>query len=367
MNEENYYLASVMLTENIGCRRARELLKHFNNGEAIWKADREEFENVNLSSSIIEALMNFRHVHPNCPEQLMEFCEKKQIKICSIKDSIYPERLKNIKDPPILLYYRGDLNSKNEKIAIVGTRHPTNYGLRIAEEWAERIASTGVEIVSGAAYGIDKAAHKGALKIGKTIAILGEGLEAVYDNDKKRFLDQIIENGAVVSEYSPNTHSSKGTFPQRNRIISGMSVGVVVIEAGDSSGALNTAQHAGDNGRLLFAVPGSINWEKSKGCNKLIRDGAVFVRSAEDVLEACKLNFDKSVPKAKVSGLPPLDGKEEAVMKFIPTDNGISVDEILLNLEDVEASEISVILLTLENKGYIAEDDFGNYVRAYGN
>ena len=146
-----------------------------------------------------------------------------------------------------------------------------------------------------------------------------------------------------------------------------MSVGVVVIEAGDSSGALNTAQHAGDNGRLLFAVPGSINWEKSRGCNKLIREGAILVRNAEDVLEACQLNFDTSVPKAKVSGLPPLDGKEEDVMKFIPVDDGISVDEILINLEDLEAGEISMILLNLENKGCITEDDFGNYVRSYGN
>ena len=363
---ENYYIASVMLTESIGCMRAKQLLDHFGSGEATWKAGIEELEATNLYPSILNSLINFRQSHPNCPEQLAEFCYNKKIKICSIKDFNYPERLKSIKDAPVLLYYKGVLESNNEKIAIVGTRQPTHYGLQIAEEWAEEIASTGVDIVSGAAYGIDMAAHKGAIKAGRTIAILGEGLEAVWPNDKKKFLEQIIENGAVVSEYSPNAHSSKGTFPQRNRIISGMSVGIVVVESDVDGGAMNTASHAAKQGRLTFVVPGSINWRKSRGCHELVRDGAILARSVNDVLKDCELNMETSLQKKKVIGLPPLEGNEEAVLKLIPMDTSITSEDIAMKLDDIEFSEISMILINLETKGYINEESFGSYVRTYG-
>ena len=364
---ENYYIASVMLTENIGCVRARQLLDHFGSGEAIWKAEIEEFESTKVFPYILNSLINFRQSHPNCPEQLAEFCYNKKIKICSIKDFNYPERLKSIKDAPILLYYKGVLESDNEKIAIVGTRQPTHYGLQIAEKWAEEIASTGIDIVSGAAYGIDMAAHKGAMTAGRTIAILGEGLEAVWPNDKKKFLEQISENGAVVSEYSPNTHSSKGTFPQRNRIISGISVGTIVVESDVDGGAMNTATHAAKQGRLIFVVPGSIHWHKSRGCHELIREGATLARSVTDVLNDCELNIETSTPKKKIIGLPPLEGNEEIVLKLIPTDTTISSEDIIMKLDDIDYSEINMILVNLEKKGYINEESFGSYVRTYGN
>ena len=363
---ENYYIASVMLVENIGCMRAKQLLDYFMSGEAIWKADREQLEESKLNPSILDALVHFRRLHPNCPEQLAEFCSKKKIKLCSIKDIDYPELLKEIKDAPALLYYKGEL-SNDPKVAIVGTRHPTVYGLRTATELAMNIAGTGVVVVSGAAYGIDTAAHKGAMKVGKTIAVLGEGLEVVSPKDKKKFLDEIVENGgAVISEYSPNARSSKGTFPQRNRIITGLSIGIVVIETDVDGGAMNTAKHAGEYGRLIFAVPGSINEYKSRGCHQLIRKGATLIRNAEDILEDCKLNIDVSRPKKRVIGLPPLEGNEEIVMKAIPTDKTISEEELLIKLDDLEISEVSMILLTLEDKGYINQESFGNYIRAYG-
>lgn len=363
---ENFYLASVMVTEGIGNVTMKNLMEHFGSGEAIWKAAREEFESLEIRSSLVDALINFRSSHPDCPEQIAEFCEKKKIKICGMKDNNYPERLKSLKDAPILLYYKGELLTDVERIAIVGTRHPSNYGRQIAERWAENIASAGVEIVSGAAYGIDMSAHKGALKSGRTIAVLGEGIEVVQSRDKKKFLEQIAENGAVISEYSPNTFATKGTFPHRNRLIAGMSVGVVVVESDVGGGAMNTAQHAGDNGRLVFAVPGSIYSNKSRGCHELIRDGAILVKSDKDIFETCKFNFDKSTPIAKVIGLPPLEGDEEIVMKLIPMTEGISEDEILEELEDMSVPELSNILVKLEGKGYITQEGFGNYVRAYG-
>ena len=207
-------------------------------------------------------------------------------------------------------------------------------------------------------------------------------------------MERIEENGAVISEYSPNAHSSKGMFPQRNRIIAGLSIGVVVVEAGESSGAMNTAQHAGEYGRLLFAVPGSIDSEKSVGCHELIRDGATLVRSAEDILEACKLNVDynflptialnskskshtsaksskpskiSKVPKAKVIGLPPLEGNEDLVFQTISDDRGISAEEIMMKVDNIDSAEMSSILLNLEINGYIEVDDVGNYIRIYGN
>ena len=393
---ENYYIASMCLTENIGCMRGKVLLEHFGSGKAIWLADNEELRKVELPSSVIEEFINFRRTYPNCPEQLVEYCEKKKIKLCSIKDYDYPEILKSTSNAPILLYYKGELLSEEIRVAMVGTRKPSHYGLRVATQLAEELAGNGITIVSGAAVGIDTASHKGAMRYGRTIAILGEGLEAVVAKDKRKFLEQIAEKGAVISEYSPNAHSSKGMFPQRNRIIAGLSMGVVIVEAGESSGAMNTAQHAGDYGRLLFAVPGNINSEKSKGCHELIRDGAILIRSARDIIEDCKFNIDyhfipeydfneqsnqnnqpklskksktkiSKIPKAKIIGLPPLEGNEDLVFQAISDDRGISAEEIMMKVDNIESSEISSILLNLEMNGYIEEDEIGNYIRIYGN
>ena len=334
-------------------------------------------------------MINFRKLHPNCPEQLKNYCEKKKIKLCSMSDPVYPELLKSIPDAPILLYYRGELKAEEARVGIVGTRRPTRYGLQVAAKFAEELAKNGITIISGAAVGIDTAAHKGALNYGRTIAVLGEGLEAVTANDKRKFLERISENGVVISEYSPNAHSNKkGMFPQRNRIIAGLSIGVVVVEAGESSGAMNTAQHVGMYGRLLFAVPGNIDSEKSAGCHELIRDGAILVRNAKDILEDCRVNIDYTIlpnyeekninpenktnnknkpAKAKVIGLPPLEGDEDLVFQLIPSGNGISEEEIMMKLDDIEPSALSTILLNLEMRSYIEEDEIGNYVRIYGN
>ena len=291
---------------------------------------------------------------------------------------------------------KGELRPNDPRIAIVGTRHPTQTGLRTARSFGEEIARTGITVVSGAAYGIDMAAHEGALKTGRTVAILGEGLEVVMSSEKRKFLERIIENGAVISEYSPNAVATKGTFPHRNRIIAGLSVGVVVVEAGESSGAMNTAQHAGDYGRLTFAVPGSIYEEKSKGCHELIRDGVILARSAEDVIEDCKFNIgfgninpylnlefespsptihsnDTSIPtpnilpqpqpKSKTVALPDLEGNEEMILNIIPTNQSISTEEISAKLDTLELSEITSTLLNLEVKELIREESFGNYIR----
>lgn len=394
---DNYYLASVCLTDQIGCMRARHLLNYFGSGEAIWSAPINSLEETNLSKNIINLFTHFRRMHPHCPEQLREFCEKRRIKLCSISDTDYPEILRSLPDPPVLFYYKGELHPNDPRIAIVGTRRPTQMGLKTAQTFGEEIARTGITVVSGAAYGIDTAAHEGALRTGRTVAILGEGLEVVSP-EKRRFLDRIVENGAVISEYSPNARvTNKGTFPHRNRIIAGLAVGVVVVEAGESSGAMNTAQHAANYGRLTFAVPGSIYEEKSRGCHELIRDGVILARSATDIIEDCKLNINldsvdpnlslnfnpdpvpaiinqsqnlyqtpiKQIkPEPKPVELPKLEGNEELIFDIIPTDHTISIEEISARLDTLEMSVINATLLDLEMKDLISEETDGNYKKA---
>ena len=410
---ENYFIASVCLTEQIGCMRAKHLLDYFGSGEAIWSAPIDALEKTNLQKNIINLFAHFRRMHPHCPEQLREYCEKRKIKLCSIYDTNYPEILKSLPDAPVLLYYKGELRPNDPRIAIVGTRQPTKIGVKTAYSFGEEIARTGITVVSGAAFGIDMAAHEGALKSGRTVAILGEGLEAVVSYEKRKFLDRIIENGAVITEYSPNASATKGTFPHRNRIIAGLSVGVVVVEAGESSGAMNTAQHAGNYGRLTFAVPGSIYEEKSKGCHELIRDGVILARSAADIIEDCKFNIEfdtvnpylnlnfnpdpvtppapaptpslssnsnstsipmpisKPIPKAtpqikhkeEPTKLPNLEGTEEAIFSIIPENKSISTEEISAILDTFELSDIMSTLLNLEMKDLINEETPGNYIR----
>ena len=419
---ENYFIASVCLTDQIGCMRAKYLLDYFGSGEAIWSASRDVLEKTNLQKNIINLFTHFRRMHPHCPEQLREYCDKRKIKLCSINDENYPEILRSIPDAPVLLYYKGELRPNDQRIAIVGTRHPTKVGLQTAYSFGEEIARLGITVVSGAAFGIDMAAHEGALKTGRTVAILGEGLEAVMSAEKRKFLERIIENGAVITEYSPNFSALKGTFPHRNRIIAGLSVGVVVVEAGESSGAMNTAQHAGNYGRLTFAVPGSIYEEKSRGCHELIRDGVILARSAADVIEDCKfnINFDnlnpymslnfnsdpipeampaiqkfnsipapaittairntksvsnikpnpisKTIIKSKIKtitpALPNLEGTEELIFNIIPTEKSISTEEISIRLDTLELSDIMSTLLNLEMKDLISEESPGNYKRS---
>ena len=170
-----------------------------------------------------------------------------------------------------------------------------------------------------------------------------------------------------MSEYSPKEHANKGTFPHRNRIIAGLSIGTVVVEAGSQSGALNTAFHAGNYGRYIFAVPNSIYSKKSIGCHELIRDGAILVRNAQDVLSDCNITIETGIQKAITIGLQPLYGNEEIVCNLIPKDVGISAEELSMKLDNIESAELNSILLNLEMNDYITVDNFGKYIRLYGN
>lgn len=230
----------------------------------------------------------------------LRLIEKNKVKAIDLFDSDYPYYLKQISSPPLVLYAKGNLELLHqESIAIVGTRIPTDYGKSIAFDFSCQLCSSGLCVVSGLAKGVDTAAHKGALSVaGSTVAVLGSGLNYIYPRQNNKLADLIFEKGLVVSEYPLNTAPLASNFPRRNRIISGLSRGVIVIEAAQRSGALITANFAVGQNREVFAVPGRINDFQSKGPNSLIKEGAKLVDSIEDVLE--ELNLSEKIKMGQV-------------------------------------------------------------------
>ncbi|UCD54634.1 MAG: DNA-processing protein DprA [Candidatus Omnitrophota bacterium] len=296
-----------------------------------------------------------------------------QVSLKKIKKSnkVYPDNLKNIYNPPEDLFVDGEiLPSDNNAIAIVGTRRASYYGMEQCEKLSYDLAIRGITIVSGMARGIDSAAHRGALKAqGRTIAVLGSGHDHIYPPENKKLYDEIVKSGAVVSEYEPNTPPFKANFPRRNRIISGMSKGVVVIEAPRKSGAMITADFALEQGREVFALPGNITSIRSSGTNALIKEGAKLVEGISDILEELKNVIDiKEIDKASSGicrpGDPDMRGldSDEKMIFGILNDKSKSIDEIsrIANLPVYKASKA---LLKLELKRLIKGLPGENFVR----
>lgn len=266
--------------------RIHALFDRFSSPNYIYLSERDEFEKIKgLSSECIDSLCD---KSMDYVEQLMNTCVKQNIQILCMQDAQYPERLKQIYNPPLALFVRGNLPDIDDEAAIsfVGTRKCSIYGIQVTQKIAGEIASCGGLIVSGMALGVDTVAHEAALYEGaKTIAVLGCGVDVVYPQQNVKLMHKIIDNGAVISEYPPGTRPDGAHFPARNRIISGLSLGVVVAEAPEHSGALITASLATDQNRDVFAIPGNITNLCSVGTNALIRDGAKPVQSGADVLQ----------------------------------------------------------------------------------
>jgi len=269
----------------LGARKAGDLLARFGTPEAVYSAPPEEYDEIPSLTRIDKA--ELKNKSTDVADTVMKACEDKQIQLVTIQDAGYPNRLKNIDAPPVLLYVRGTLPVIDDEvcIAMVGTRRCTAYGISVAGRFGEEISAGGGIIVSGMAKGVDSAGHKGALNAGApTVAVLGCGVDVCYPPGNTDLMNKIISNGAVISEYPPGVEAFAGNFPPRNRIISGLSLGVVVIEAPVSSGALITANHAADQGRDVFCVPGNIDSPSNAGVNNLIKEGAKAVTCGEDVL-----------------------------------------------------------------------------------
>jgi DNA processing protein len=273
------------LTSGVGPRTRRSLLDRFETAEAVFRAAASELREVaGVGQKLAAAVIAARDLDIAAER---EVCRDANIAILTESSDNYPRALREIHDPPGVLFMQGGLLPADALgVAIVGSRHATPYGLAQAERLASGLARAGLTVISGLARGIDGAAHRGALAAGgRTIAILGGGLLCLYPPEHAPLAAEVAKSGAVLSEVPPRMQPMSGAFPQRNRIISGMSLGVIVVEASDRSGALISARHAMEQGREVFAVPGRIDNRMAKGCHQLIRDGATLIESVDDVLE----------------------------------------------------------------------------------
>lgn len=273
------------LVRDIGPRLTRNLLAVFGNAEAVLQASPAELARVDgIGKKLVARLADpppIDQVHAE-----LAIAARHGIGVITRRDPLYPAGLQQIDDPPPLLYHRGDLTADDTlAVAIVGTRHATRYGLEQAEQLAAALARAGVTIVSGLARGIDAAAHRGALAAGgRTIAVIAGGLLEITPTENLQLADEVVAQGCLLSEAPPRRPPVAGSFPQRNRLVSGLALGVAVVEADDRSGALITARHAAEQGRDVFAVPGPLTSRQSRGCHRLIQDGAKLVACADDIL-----------------------------------------------------------------------------------
>jgi len=353
---EHYYWLALRHVFGIGNVLCRQLIEHFGSPERIFQATPEALQAVEgITARASQSIRGFT-ASPEM-EQELELLAAKKIRIVTWADREYPVQLKNIYDPPPFLYVNGKITLDDAlAVAVVGSRSASEYGRKVTEDLSRSLAAQGITVISGMARGIDSCAHYGALAgRGRTIAVLGSGVDVVYPPENKKLYDAISAAGAIVSEYPPGTEPSSYHFPARNRIISGMSRGVLVVEASPKSGSLITARLALEQGRDVFAVPGNVYSYKSKGTNHLLRSGAKLVESAQDILEELQLQGDeKNRQGLQQSGLVQSLGPElQRVFTLIP-DEPVHIDELTLRAA-LPISRISALLLELELKGLIIQ------------
>ncbi|MBS4536063.1 DNA-processing protein DprA [Clostridium sp. D2Q-14] len=339
--------------QGIGDKTINRLNEYFKNLTELWYCSKNEIMELNyLNSKIKRKLIDFRN--DSYYNDILTYSNENNIKIITILDEEYPSHLKNIYNPPKTLYLKGNYKLiYRPSISIVGSRKATYYGKWAAEKIAKELSCLGICIISGMALGIDAIAHKGALdEGGDTIAILGSGIDKPYPRRNINIFEEISSKGLVISEFPIGMEPRAGNFPLRNRVISGLSKGVVIIEAREKSGSLITAYHALEQGKEIFAVPGNINSIYSKGTNLLIKDGAKIVTNIEDILEEInefKMLLDKNKDNKK--NYDGLSDKELLVIKSI--ENGpIHCDMIAYNT-DIDIVELNSILTILEMKNLI--------------
>lgn len=338
------------MVRGVGAVRFRMLLNHFGSLEIAWNAPIETLKQLGLSPKSLQHLQRLRD-DPDFFKRLSSYLQYHHIRFVLWDDPEYPANLKQIDQPPPVLYYKGEILPQDEvSIAIVGTRKVTAYGRQITEEIASYLANNGVCIVSGLARGVDAVAHESALRAGgRTLAVLGCGLDRIYPPEHAKLAERIIQQGALISDYAPGTPPDAINFPPRNRIISGLSLATVVVEAGEESGALITATFAAEQGREVFSVPGNINASQSKGTNRLIQQGAIPLLSPEDILE--DLHLSKISAKQTAKQVLPADPIEEKILKILSTES-LHIDEISARI-DLPIEQVSAFLTFMELKGMV--------------
>lgn len=350
MDNRLYYLGFSKI-KGIGPARLERLITYFGDPKKAWEAEPAEW---------IKALGGYAKVSEELAKtraklNLKEYNElllSRGIEYITIEDTHYPSLLKQIHDPPFILFYKGILKEHTLNIAIVGSRNCSNYGKEVTKYLSVKLAQKGVNVISGMARGIDAHAHLGALSIGGyTTAVLGSGLDVIYPPENKGMFNKIIQNGLVISEYPPGVGPEAVNFPARNRIISGLSQGVIVVEAAAKSGSLITVDFALEQGRDVFAVPGNITSKNSKGTNNLIKQGAKIITDVDSILEeyaGCwSMNGESSLHNHKIA----LSKKEELILSLI-NDNPVEI-EFLCVKTCLKPDELNSLLTLLEIKGLI--------------
>lgn len=334
----------------IGCLR---LIRQFGSPAEVFKASKDQLLALeNVGPKVVEAIGRGGD-EALCDRQQKLF-EQGSFKFMTVNCPEYPDKLKNIYDPPPFLYLEGDESCLFEPtIAIVGSRSLSVYGKRMAEKLASELAQAGFTIVSGFARGIDSIAHRAALEAGgKTAAVFGSGLDVIYPPENKAIYRNLVLNGCALSEFFLGVHPDRHHFPRRNRIISGLSLGVIVVEAGEKSGALLTAEHALEQGREVFAVPGNITSKTSSGTNRIIKEGAKLVTCAEDVLEELKfiIPIKKSREPEQVAEL----SDDRRQVYDLLSDEPQHIDKIVKKA-NISVSQTLEIMLDLELTGLVEQ------------
>jgi DNA processing protein len=373
--EDVLYWLAVVRVEGLGVRGAHKLVEHFGSPQAAYMASLTELEGCGLPARVAQAV--FAQAGLKDAEKEIEAATKADCQLVTLASANYPPLLKQIPDPPLVLYVRGDVEALSlHAVAIVGTRRPTAYGSSVAHRLAGDLAQRGLVIVSGLARGIDSAGHRGALEAkGKTVAVQGRGMDGIYPAENKHLAEKIQEAGAIISEFPLGTGPLPENFPIRNRIISGLALGVVVVEAAEYSGSLITARLASEQNREVFAVPGNITSAQSFAPNHLIKQGAKLVDQWMDVIE----EFPAEI---RMQLLPPADASEDAmaapgkeslfetsltpdqkaVFAVLRCDEALFVDSII-GLAQLPQPRVLGVLLELEMSGLIRQLPGKNFIR----
>src|SRR6266852_2764603 len=369
---------ALSLTPGLGPTRARRVVEHLGSASAVLRASLTELEATGILASSAQSLATGKSME--LAREEMARATAANVKIVSLEDSSYPAQLKQIYDPPMVLYVRGNSDAIFQPgIALVGTRHPTPYGSGMAERLACDLAARGLVIISGMARGVDTAGHRGAIAAkGKTVAVFGTGIEVIYPKENTRLVEQILAlGGAIISEFPLGTFAAPQNFPIRNRIISGISVGVLVVEAAEYSGTRITSRCALEQNREVFAVPGNVTNKNSWGPNTLIKQGAKLTATWEDVWEELPPQVrlaltpatgdeSQAGQTASLFGESELPPHERKILKLLKADEATHIDEIVEALEaDLSSSEIFAALFELELAGKVKQMPGKNFVKSF--
>jgi DNA processing protein len=368
---------ALALTEGLGPTRIRKLIEHFGTADHVMQVSLTELEATGMRAVSAQALATGKSLEMAQDE--LARATQADAKIIALTSPDYPVRLAEIYDPPVILYVRGSIPVlSNAGVAMVGTRHPTPYGTGMAERLATDLAARGLAIISGLARGIDSASHRGAIAArGKTIAVLGTGIDVIYPKENTRMAEQILAlGGAIISEFPLGTSPQPQNFPIRNRIISGMSIGVLVVEAAEYSGTRITSRCALEQNRDVYAVPGNVTNKNSWGPNTLIKQGAKLVATWEDVWEELPADIQESLRIVHAESQEPETASlfpdnvqaphEQKVLRLLKPDQATHIDELVEMLEnEISSSEIFAALFELELNGKIKQLPGKNFVKSF--